>query len=99
MGGARSTHQEIENTFIGDIQEKRPFGRPSCRQKDNINMDFKEMMYGNMEHVSQMNPVQTPPTCSSIPHSRLGLQNDPPHESLYARHLQSFPCVLHALLV
>jgi hypothetical protein len=45
MGGVRSTHGELGNTYkilIGRPEEKRSLGRAKRRWEDHIKMDLKE---------------------------------------------------------
>jgi hypothetical protein len=37
---------EVLAGFSGKPKGRRPLGRPRCRWKDNINMDFKEVGWG-----------------------------------------------------
>jgi len=49
MGGACSTYEgekKCIQSIGGEIEEKRPLGRPSCRREDNIKMDLQEVEWG-----------------------------------------------------
>ena len=45
MGNRRGVFRVLE----GKSEEKRPIGRPSCRWKDNINMDLPEVGFWGMD--------------------------------------------------
>jgi hypothetical protein len=49
MGGACGTHGGYEkwaNNLVGKQKGKRPLGRPTRRQEDNIKMDLWEIEFG-----------------------------------------------------
>ena len=50
MGGARGMYGErLYTGFSGEIEGKRPLGRPKCRWEDNIKMDLQEVGCGGMD--------------------------------------------------
>jgi hypothetical protein len=54
MGRACSTNVAKSNAYrilVGKPEGKRPLGRPRCRCVDNINMDLREIGWGNMDWI------------------------------------------------
>jgi hypothetical protein len=47
MGGACSAYGESRGFWWGNLRV-RPLGRPRCRWEDNIEMDLKEVVCGDM---------------------------------------------------
>jgi hypothetical protein len=54
MGRGCSTHGENTNAFrflMGKPEGKRPLGRPRCRWEDNIEMDIREIVWGDTDWI------------------------------------------------
>jgi hypothetical protein len=54
MGKACSTNGEKRNSYrilVGNMEERRPLGRPSCRWVDNIKMDLKEIGWDGIDWI------------------------------------------------
>jgi hypothetical protein len=54
MGRACSTNVEKTNAYrilAGKSEGKRPLGRPRCSWEDNIEMDTKEIEWGDMDTI------------------------------------------------
>jgi hypothetical protein len=55
MGGACGVHGEGENILVGKPEGRRPLGTPRCRWEDNIEMDLREIGFGDVDwiHLAQ----------------------------------------------
>jgi hypothetical protein len=58
MGGACGAHGEVRgayNILVGWPEEKRPLGRPRRRWEDNIQIDLREVGFGDVDwiHLAQ----------------------------------------------
>jgi hypothetical protein len=54
MGRACSTNGAKRNAcrmLVGKSDGKRPLGRPRCRCVDNIKMDLREILWGDMDWI------------------------------------------------
>jgi hypothetical protein len=54
MGRACSTNGEKRNAYtilVGNLEGKRPLGRPRPRWEDNIRMDLREIGWGGMDWI------------------------------------------------
>jgi hypothetical protein len=39
------------NILVGRSEGRRPLGRPRCRWEDNIKMDLREIVFGDMDWI------------------------------------------------
>jgi hypothetical protein len=52
MGGACGVHGEVRgayNVLVGRPEGRRPLGRPRRRWEDNIEMDLREIGFGDVD--------------------------------------------------
>jgi hypothetical protein len=48
MGERRGAYR----AFVGKSEGRRPLGRPRCRWEDNIEMDLREVGWGDMDWIN-----------------------------------------------
>jgi hypothetical protein len=54
MVGACITNGEKRNAYsllVGELEGKRPLGRPGCRWVDNIRMNLGEIAWGGVDYI------------------------------------------------
>jgi hypothetical protein len=57
MGGTCNTHGDVRNAYkilVGEPEEKRLLGRPRRRWEDDIKMDLREIVCGDVDLVHLM---------------------------------------------
>jgi hypothetical protein len=55
MGGACRVHGEVRgayNILVGRPEGRRPLGRPRRRREDNMKMDKREIVFGDVDWIN-----------------------------------------------